>query len=207
MIHFFKLLFFHLGRLLSFIYPKALSQVFESVLAYTYTGLHARYFKSWGSLSSIAWGCRMTNPQYVSVGKNNIFLRNTAITVTHCRSGHTPSVTIGNNCHFGIWNHITCINQITIGDNLLTGAYVLISDNAHGIAGKDMIDTAPFDRPLVSKGEIHIGNNVWLGDKVSILANVHIGNNVIIGANSVVTKDIPDNCVAAGIPATVIRQL
>lgn len=44
---------------------------------------------------------------------------------------------------------------------------------------------------LESKGEVVIGNNVWLGDKVTILAGVHIGDNVIIGANSVVTKDVP----------------
>ena len=203
----FKILFFRIGRLLSFLYPTALSQVLESVLAYTYTGFHARRFNSWGDFSNMAWGGRLTNPQYVSVGSYNVFLRNMAITVTPCIPGHRPAVVIGNNCHFGIRNHITCINNITIGDNLLTGAYVLISDNSHGAVEKNMLDTAPFDRPLVSKGEIRIGNNVWLGDKVSILSNVHIGNNVIIGANSVVTKDIPDNCVAAGIPAKIIKQI
>ena len=207
MIPLFKKLFFCLGRLLSFLYPTALTQFFESTLAYTYTGFHAHRFKSWGEFSNMAWGCSLRNPQYVSVGSNNIFLRNTAITATPSISGHSPSVVIGNNCHFGIRNHITCINSITIGDNLLTGAYVLISDNSHGTTEKGMLDKAPFDRPLVSKGAVQIGNNVWLGDKVSILADVHIGDNVIIGANSVVTKDIPANCVAAGIPAKVIKQL
>jgi acetyltransferase-like isoleucine patch superfamily enzyme len=207
MINLFKILFFNLGRILSFLYPKTLSQVIESILAYTYTGVHARFFNSWGSYSSMAWGCRVTNPQYISVGNNNVFLRNTAITVTPVQPDHSPSVTIGNNCHFGIRNHLTCINRIVIGDNLLTGAYVLISDNSHGTIEREILDTAPFDRPLVSKGGVYIGNNVWIGDKVSILPNVHIGNNVIIGANSVVTNDIPDNCVTAGIPAKIIKQL
>ena len=207
MTKFFKMFFFNIGRMLSYFCSTALSQVFESILAYTYTGVHARHFKSWGMLSSMAWGCRVTNPQYISVGNQNVFLRNTAITATPALSGLSPSITIGSNCHFGIRNHITCINEITIGDNLLTGAYVLISDNSHGTVDKDMLNTAPFNRPLVSKGEVHIGNNVWLCDKVSILANVHIGDNVIIGANSVVTKDIPDNCVAVGIPAKIIKRL
>ena len=207
MIIFLKKFFFSIGRLLSFLYPPVLTQAFESMVAYLYTGFHAHRFKSWGSLSSMAWGCRITNAQYVSVGCHTVFLRNTAITVTPCIAEQTPSITIGDNCHFGIRNHLTCINKITIGDNLLTGGYVLISDNAHGIAGKEMSDVAPFDRPLVSKGEVSIGNNVWLGDKVSILANVHIGNNVVVGANSVVTKDLPDNCVAAGIPAKIVKQL
>lgn len=55
------------------------------------------------------------------------------------------------------------------------------------------------------KGRPVIGNNVTLGAAVTIIGNVHIGNNVIIGAGSVVVKDIPDNCVAAGNPAKIIR--
>ena len=52
-----------------------------------------------------------------------------------------------------------------------------------------------------------IEDNVWIGDKVTILANVKIGHNSIIGANSVVTKDIPPYTVVGGIPAKVIQKL
>lgn len=55
------------------------------------------------------------------------------------------------------------------------------------------------------KGRPIIGNNVSLGASVTIIGNVKIGNNVIIGAGSVVVKDIPDDCIAAGNPAKVIR--
>lgn len=60
---------------------------------------------------------------------------------------------------------------------------------------------------LGSSGGVKIGNNVFIGMKTTILKGVHIGNNVIIGANSLVNKDIPDNCVAAGNPAKVIMPL
>ena len=60
---------------------------------------------------------------------------------------------------------------------------------------------------LGSSGGVKIGNNVFIGMKTTILKGVHIGNNVIIGANSLVNKDIPDNCVAAGNPAKVIMSL
>lgn len=60
---------------------------------------------------------------------------------------------------------------------------------------------------LVSKGPIEIGKNVWICDNVCILPGVKIGNNCIIGANSVVNKDIPDNCLAAGNPARVIKKI
>ena len=58
-----------------------------------------------------------------------------------------------------------------------------------------------------SKGRPVIGNNVSLGAAVTIIGNVHIGNNVIVGAGSVVVKDIPDNCVVAGNPARVIKEI
>ena len=60
---------------------------------------------------------------------------------------------------------------------------------------------------LGSGGGIQIGNNVFIGMKTTILKGVHVGNNVIIGANSLVNKDIPNNCVVAGNPARVIMPL
>lgn len=60
---------------------------------------------------------------------------------------------------------------------------------------------------IPSHGKIKIGNNVWLGENVTILKNVTIGDNVIIGTGSIVTKSIPSNSVAAGIPAKVISSL
>jgi acetyltransferase-like isoleucine patch superfamily enzyme len=51
-----------------------------------------------------------------------------------------------------------------------------------------------------------IGSGTWLGTNAVVVGNVRIGRNCVIGANSVVTKDIPDYCIAAGIPAKIIRQ-
>lgn len=118
-----------------------------------------------------------------------------------------PSIEIGDNCTIGQYNHITSVNKIIIGDNLLTGKFVLISDNSHGKGCFDEMKIHPSKRAVVSKGEIVIGNNVWLGDKVSVLAGVHIGNGCIIGANSVVTHDIPPYSIAAGIPAKILKTI
>jgi len=56
-------------------------------------------------------------------------------------------------------------------------------------------------------GKIRVGNNVFIGEDVMVMYNVTIGNNVVIGARSVVKKDIPDNSVAVGIPARVIKTI
>ncbi len=120
---------------------------------------------------------------------------------------YEPEMIIGNYCSIGEYCHITAINRITIGDGLLTGRFVYIGDNAHGGLSWEEAGLRPAQRRLISKGEIKIGRNVWLGDKVSIFGGVTIGDNVIIGAGSVVTKDIPDNCMAAGVPAQVVKEL
>ena len=112
---------------------------------------------------------------------------------------------IGSGCIFGAFNHITCANRIIIGNNILTGKWVTITDNSHGETNKDMLLSNPMHRPLYSKGPIIIGNNVWIGDKVTILPNVRIGDGAVIAANSVVTKDVPSYSVVGGIPAKILK--
>lgn len=123
-----------------------------------------------------------------------------------CQS-FSPAIEIGENCNFGAFNHITCINKITIGKNVLTGKWVTITDNSHGSIDLDSLKEKPLLRPLYSKGTVTIGNNVWIGDKATILPNVTIGDGAVIAANAVVTKDIPPYTVVGGNPARIIKQL
>ena len=120
---------------------------------------------------------------------------------------YEPEIIIGNDCNIGEFCHITAINKITIGDGLLTGRFVYIGDNAHGGLSVEEANIPPIKRHLTSKGEIKIGRNVWIGDKVSIFGGVTIGDNVIIGAGSIVTHDIPSNSMAAGAPAKVVKMV
>lgn len=92
---------------------------------------------------------------------------------------------------------------LTIGDDVQIARGVTILTHGYDwsvLKGK-------FGDVLGSAGAVTIGNNVFIGMNVTILKGVHIGNNVIIGAGSVVSKDIPDNTVAAGNPARVISTL
>ena len=61
------------------------------------------------------------------------------------------------------------------------------------------------DLPL--KGDTVVGNDVWIGQNVTVMPGVHIGDGSIIAANSVVTKDVPDNAVVVGVPAKVIKYI
>jgi acetyltransferase-like isoleucine patch superfamily enzyme len=102
----------------------------------------------------------------------------------------------------GHFNHITCVNSVELGAKVLTADRVHISDNSHSYENP----TVPIvDQAVVSKGPVVIGEGTWLGENVSVLS-CRIGRNCVIGANAVVTRDIPDFCVVAGVPGRVIRQ-
>ena len=146
--------------------------------------------------------------QYISIGEYTHFDKECVLTAyDHTLDGSTfvPEIKIGACCDFGAWNHITAINRIVIGDNLLTGKWVTITDNSHGTTDAETLQTVPLIRKMVSKGPVIIGKNVWIGDKATILPGVTIGDGAVIAANSVVTKDVAPYTVIAGNPARVIK--
>lgn len=122
------------------------------------------------------------------------------------RQTFTPHLVIGDNFNMQYNCHIGCVKSIEIGDNVLLGSKVYITDHFHGNITKDDIDVPPAQRPLSFK-PVKIGNNVWIGDNVTIMPGVTLGNNVIVGANAVVTKSFPDNAVIAGCPAKILKML
>lgn len=166
---------------------------------------------SMGANSYFSYPCELqgTGFKSINIGRNTGIQKHTILGCWNkfYEQNFNPAIFIGNNCNIGEYTHISSCNRITIGDGLLTGRFVLITDNNHGALSKEESTTPPLRRKLVSKGEIVIGENVWIGDKVTILGGVNVGNNVIIAANSVVTKSIPDNCVAAGNPAKIIKSI
>ena len=114
-----------------------------------------------------------------------------------------PEIVIGDGCAIGDGAHITAIDRIELGKHVLTGKYVLITDNAHGETDLALLEIAPNQRPLASKGPVIIEDNVWIGEKASILSGVRIGRGAIVGANAVVTRDVPAGTMALGVPARI----
>ena len=90
---------------------------------------------------------------------------------------------------------------VTIGDDCFIGPNVSIYTACHSTDPEERNSRREWAEP------VSIGNNVWIGGSVTILPGVTVGNNVTIGAGSVVTKDIPDNVVAAGNPCRIIKSL
>ncbi|MBQ5507587.1 MAG: acyltransferase, partial [Prevotella sp.] len=146
--------------------------------------------------------------EFVQVGEGTVFETDLQLTVTNTPSSEiAPSITIGDHCLIRRGTHITAANQITIGNHLLTGTNVLITDNSHGATDYASLVVPPNERAVVSHGPVKIGNHVWLGNNVCILPNVTIGDGAVVGANSVVTHDIPPYAIVAGIPAKIVKQV
>ena len=151
----------------------------------------------------------ITGTKNITIGKSFVANRNLrlqAIT-TYMGVNYSPQIIIGNNVTINPNCHITALKKISIGDNVLIASNVFISDHSHGRLDFADIAIPPALRRLDSKGEINIGNNVWIGQNVTILANVNVGDCVIIGANTVITKDIPANSVVVGNPARIVRNI
>jgi len=113
-------------------------------------------------------------------------------------------IIIGAYCSINSFSKIVSLDGIILGNNVAIASYVSILDHDHDIA---FLNDPVLFRQKYKTAQIQIGNNVWIGDKVTILKGVTIGDNVVVGANSVVTKDVPSNSIAAGMPAKVLRHI
>lgn len=91
--------------------------------------------------------------------------------------------------------------KITIGDNVLFGPRTGIFTSNHAINPMERAKGGCYAKPVT------IGNNVWFGANVTVNQGVTIGDNTVIGSGSVVTKDVPANVVAAGVPCKIIRKI
>lgn len=191
---------------LSKLWPSKLDFVSYIFCRQIVTTRHRDRFKSFGNNSLLAPDIMLLSPQYISIGKNVSVMRH-CILETCPNETLQPSLIIGDGASIGEYSHITCAQQIEIGDGLLTGRFVLITDNGHGKSSVDEMELPPILRSVYSHGPVIIGRNVWIGDKATILPNVTIGDGAIIAANAVVTKDVPAYAIVAGIPAKVVKMI
>ncbi len=115
---------------------------------------------------------------------------------TNCR------LSIGEGTYVGRFSHFYATSRIEIGKKVLIADKVYLSDNLHGYKN---IDIPVIDQPVEQLAPVIIHDGAWLGENVCVVG-ASVGRNSVVGANSVVTRDIPDYCVAAGAPAIIIKR-
>lgn len=146
---------------------------------------------------------KIQNPENIYIGRN-VVIEEQAWLLTLQLPGRVerPRMTFGDGTVIGHFCHITCVDNVSIGARVLMADRVHVSDNGHGFQDPDK---AVLDQPITSKGPVSIGCGTWVGEGVSILS-CQIGRNCVIGANAVVTRDVPDHCIAVGSPARIIKR-
>jgi acetyltransferase-like isoleucine patch superfamily enzyme len=158
-------------------------------------------FKFFGKNSKIVFPLKINGMANISIGKNVTVNYKTWLAAIPIGSNECK-LEIGSGTIIGNFNHIYATEHITIGKNVLTADRVYISDNLHGF---EDIHTPIMNQEVKQNGIVTLGDGCWIGENVSILG-CSIGKNCVIGSNAVVTKDIPDYCIAVGIPAKVIKK-
>lgn len=174
-------------------------------LKYPYKVFRIIYYKAifykFGEGSYFDSPLRIDGPQNIKIGVGCWIQYKTWLAASNLL-GDNVELVIEDGCTIGHFNHIIATKSIVLHKNVLTADKVYISDNIHGYEDINL----PISRqPVVQNGTVEIGEGSWLGENVCVLG-AKIGKHCVIGSNSVVTKDIPDFCVAVGVPAKVIKQ-
>jgi acetyltransferase-like isoleucine patch superfamily enzyme len=175
-----------------------------------YTGLYRRIwyilnkrrFKKLGAKSFINNSLSIQGAENISMGNKVYVAYKTWLAAMSYTDTDTCLLEIGDGTRLGNFNHIFATNKIIIGKKVLTADKVYISDNLHEYYD---VTTPIMDQPIKQIGTVEIGDGTWLGENVCVIG-ASVGRNCVVGANSVVTKNIPDYCVVVGAPARIIKR-
>lgn len=145
---------------------------------------------------------RIDGPENISIHDGVIIQKYTWLAAKPLTGESSCHLSIGVGSIIGNFNHIYATKEIIIGNYVLTADKVYISDNQHIY---EDINSPILFQGVKQLSRVIIGDGTWIGENVCIIG-ASIGKNCIIGANSVVTKDIPDYCVAVGSPAKIVKM-
>ena len=160
------------------------------------------FFGRLGRHSKMIEPMRVRNVHNIHVGERVIINKLAFLLTSQEQEEVIPHLSIGDGCIIGHMNHITCIDKVHIGKNVLTADKVYISDHSHGFLDTRLPILA---QSKVSRGQVYIGDGTWIGENAVILSS-KVGRNCVIGSSAVVITDVPDYSVAVGIPARVVRR-
>lgn len=164
--------------------------------------LLGRRFGSIGPRTVIYWPIgELTEPQRIMLGKGISIRSHVRLETVRVTPDAEPGrIVIGDHTSMEGYCSVSAAESIEIGSNVLFGAYVAIRDHDHGFREVSVHRNA---QPLVTS-PVRILDFAWLAQNVVVTKGVTIGRGAVIGANAVVTRDVPDGAIAAGVPARQI---
>lgn len=207
-IYVFQYFFSIFGWIAHFFWSPKIQFIQTTMKSVYFTALYKNYFNKFGKGSYISTTPTLQNANRIVIGNNVGIGKDVLLRCYDLEEKNTSRIIIGDGSRIGDYSTISSCNDIIIGKGVRTGRMVMITDNSHGHTDRpEELEISPIHRPLVSKGSIKIEDNVWIGEKVSIMPNVTIGKGAIIAANAVVTKDVPAYTIVAGCPAKIVKTI
>lgn len=171
----------------------------------TFSMIAAPRFFEFGRGSLIQLPLALWGEKHISIGSQvHVGSGSWLIVLGDATAGDSAVIRIGDGCRISGEVTITALRSVRIGNRVLIGRGVHISDHSHRF---EKTGVAIMDQGLTEPYPVLIGDGSWLGQGVVVCPGVRIGANCVVGANSVVKSDIPDNSLAAGCPARVVRGI
>ena len=180
------------------------SDLLYAGLTLAHSAVMSSRFAQWGRGSRLEFPSKLVEPGLVSIGYGVYLSSHAWLNAKDDRGDGRPTLHIGDRTYIGRMVHINAWRDVNIGEDVLIGDRVTILDAGHNFNNLDVPIRLQGDSFL---GAVRLLDGCWVGSGAVIMPGVSIGKNAVIGANAVVTKDVPDFTVAAGIPAKTIRKI
>jgi len=171
---------------------------FLSILFYRLIG---GFFGSMGNGVRIVRPLRIFGARYCQFGDEAVLQYGAYLAVLK-EHETDPVFKVGARTMIGNHAHIVATRRVEFGEGVLTADRLFVADNRHTFEDPRM---PVRDQGLTQLADVHIGDGSWIGENVCI-SGASIGRQCVIAANSVVTRDIPDLCIAAGAPARIVKR-
>lgn len=162
-----------------------------------YIRLLAPLYQHRGRGSKIYHSVRMDTPPYrrFSLGDHSV------VESFCCINNAVGDVMIGDHTRVGIRN--TIIGPVSIGNHVNLAQGITVTALNHNFSDPDK----RIDEQGISTAAVHIGDDVWIGANAVVLPGVTIGNHSVVAAGAIVTKDVPQGSLVAGVPAKILKQI
>jgi acetyltransferase-like isoleucine patch superfamily enzyme len=199
------------GKYLTMLQQNGTLEFARLALRKAFFALYRNRFKRCGAIITTG-EFRITGHRFIEIGRLSAGDRFRMDAIHAYLDGRTftPALVLGDPVSFGTDVHIACNHRVIIGNHVLGGSHIYITDHDHGVYSGPLPHSRPDEPPaarhLSDGGQVVIEDNVFIGEYVNILKNVTIGCGAIVAAGAVVTRDVPPRTIVAGNPARVVRH-
>ncbi len=146
----------------------------------------------------------LTNPRAIAIGHKVLIRKGARLEVIGSARDKVPKLTIGDGTSIQLYFHCGAAQRVSIGRQVLIGGRVYVSDHDHCY---DEPDCSARENTGLKVAPVEIADGAFLGEGCVILKGVRVGKRAVVAANAVVTHDVPDFAVVAGVPARVIKVI